>query len=132
MAYYLMALPAVYFGTQYAATQAMNSVGRWFMSRSDLYDDSEAVLAAGDSILETHASLSPSHSAYKAKTYLKQSIETLRYKSNSARRDARRWRVMRYDYTAVNSELVQHINQVEQRIRLFREVFMMSSRAARD
>ena len=127
-----MALPAVYFGTQYAATQAMNSVGRWFTSRSELYDDSEAVLAVAQSILEAHASLPPSHSAYKAKTYLKQAIETLRYKSNSARREARQWRVLRYDYSTVNLELVQHVKQVEQRIRLFREVFMMSSRALGD
>ena len=127
-----MALPAVDFGTQYAATQAMKSVGRWFTSRSELYDDSEAVLAVAQSILEAHASLPPSHSAYKAKTYLKQAIETLRYKSNSARREARQWRVLRYDYSTVNLELVQHVKQVEQRIRLFREVFMMSSRALGD
>ena len=127
-----MALPAVYFGTQYAATQAMNSIGRWFTTRCELYDDSEAVLAAASSILETHAGMSASHLAYPAKMYLKRSMELLRYKSNSVHSDARQWKVLRPDYSAVNLELAQHVGQVEQRIRLFREVFTMTSIAQED
>lgn len=122
MTYYLAVLPAIYVGTQIAANRAMVLASNWFTECEDLQDDSISVITAASTILEMHSKMQPSHPAFANRKLLERDTLLLKYYSEKGATSKAKWRVMRKDYTELNTTLKRYMDCVEQEIRLFMEI----------
>jgi hypothetical protein len=128
MAYY-MALPVLYFGSQFAATRAMHAASDWFADCVPLHDQSAVVLTAAQSILKAYHTMAYTHPAFTTKNHLERLVHTLVYTASKARgrnqRWQQQWRLLRTDFAVVNQQLHSCIQETEQCIRMFREVVQL-------
>jgi len=122
MAYYVAALPVLYIGTQVATSRVVNAATTWFTVCEELVDDSRATIDTATSILQMYIDIDLQHPAYTSRLHLQASLDSLVYLSDNARQKATKWRVLRKDYTRINTDINKQRTRVEQRIRLFREV----------
>ena len=125
MAYYVAVLPVLYIGTQVAASKAVQAATNWFTICEEHNDDTAATIDTARSILNMYRNLNVKHPAYTSRLHLKASLDSLVYLSERAKKRAAKWRLMRKDFTHINSELDKQRIRVEQRIRLFREVTLL-------
>jgi len=125
MAYYVAVLPVLYIGTQVAASKAVQAATNWFAVCEEHNDDTAATTDTARSILNMFKDLDINHPAYTSRLHLQSSLDSLVYLSECANKRAGKWRLMRKDFTQINSELDKQRNRVEQRIRLFREVTLL-------
>tara|TARA_B110000093_G_scaffold182587_1_gene229670 strand:- start:2620 stop:3027 length:408 start_codon:yes stop_codon:yes gene_type:complete len=122
MAYYLAALPVVYFGTQFAAAKAMNAATKWVTTCDDLQNDSAPTIDTAKAIVRLYATLETKHPAYTTLLHLKAALDQLKYISSKANLSARKWRMVRKDFSTANTTLRVQRDRVEQRIRLFNDI----------
>ena len=127
MAYYVAALPIIYYGTSYTANQLLNATKEYFCDKVDLVDDSEPVLSAAKQVVRVYKDMEDSHHAYEAKTFIEDGIEMLEYESRRARANFAKWRIMRKDFKRVNKRLRRLTGNLEQRMRLFHQIVNLPS-----
>ena len=122
MAYYVAALPIIYYGTSYTANQLLQATKEYFCDKVDLVDDSEPVLSAAKQVVRVYQDMDESHHAYQAKTFIENGIEMLEYESKCAHANFKRWRVVRKDFKRMNARIQRLTNNLEQRMRLFYQI----------
>jgi len=127
MAYYVTAIPVIYFGSQLAANKVVSTASVWFATCDVLCDDSAATIDAADCILKIYANLPAEHPAFVSKTYLQAAVDYLKYISSQATTSNNTWRVFRKNYKNINNKILRHTSRVEQRISLFREVYQLAN-----
>ena len=131
MAYYLAALPVVYFGTQFAAAKAMNAAAKCVTTCDDLHNDSAPTIDTAEAIVQLYTALDRKHPAYTTLLHLKAALDQLKYLSSKADLSARKWRMVRKDFSTANTSLRVQRDRVEQRIRLFNDI-MQSAKLQKD
>lgn len=127
MAYYVAALPVIYYGTSYTANQLLNATKEYFCDKVDLVDDSQPVLSAAKQIVRVYNGMDDAHHAYEAKTFIEDGIEMLEYESKCAHTNFAKWRLVRKDFKRVNKRLRRLTNNLEQRMRLFYQIVNLPS-----
>ena len=130
-----MALPVLYFGSQFAATRAMHAASDWFVDCVPLQDQSAVVLTTAQSILKAYHTMASTHPAFATKKHLQRLVHTLVYMASKAQglnqRWQQQWRLLRTDFAAVNQQLYSCIQETEQCIRMFREVVQLAGLVGR-
>ena len=125
-----MALPVLYFGSQFAATRAMHAASDWFADCAPLQDQSAVVVTTAQSILKAYSTMAATHPAFATKEHLERVVHSLVYTASKARglnqRWQQQWRLLRTDFAATNQHLHNCIQQTEQCIRMFREVVQLT------
>ena len=127
MAYYVAALPIIYYGTSYTANQLLHSTKEYFCDKVDLVDDSEPVLSAAKQVVRVYRDMEETHHAYEAKTFIEDGIEILEYESRCAQSKFAKWRVLRKDFKQTNHKLRRLTQNLEQRMRLFHQIVNLPS-----
>ena len=127
MAYYLAALPVVYFSTQFAASKVMNAAAVWVTVCEELRNESRPTIDTASAFIELYKDISMNHPAYIPLQHLKAAVDQLKYVSSKAIQSKKKWRLMRKDFSKINSKLCIHCTRVEQRIRLFNEIMTSAS-----
>ena len=122
MAYYFAALPVVYFSTQFAASKAMNAAATWATVCEELVDDSAPTIDTAGAIIKLYRDIKMKNPAYIPLQHLRAALEQLKYVSSKARQSKKKWRLLRKDFSKINTKLQTHCAMVEQRIRLFNEI----------
>lgn len=122
MAYYVAALPIIYYGTSYTANQLLNATKEYFCDKVDLVDDSKPVLSAAKYVVRHYQGMPETHPAYEAKTFIEDGIEMLEHEAVRAHAAAIKWRVVRKDFRKTNLRLARLSNNLEQRMRLFYQI----------
>tara|TARA_B100001250_G_scaffold109021_1_gene92029 strand:+ start:368 stop:805 length:438 start_codon:yes stop_codon:yes gene_type:complete len=122
MAYYVAALPMIYYGTSYTANQLLNATKEYFCDKADLVDDSEPVLSAAKQVVKLYKDMPESHHAYDAKAFIEDGIEMLEYESTCAQKKFAKWRFVRKDFKQLNKRIDRLTQNLEQRMRLFHQI----------
>ena len=122
MAYYVAALPMIYYGTSYTANQLFNSTKQYLCEKVDLIDDSSPVVSAAKQIVHMHAHVDEKHHAYDAKVFVEDGIEILEFESSCAQSRSAKWRFLRKDFKRTNERIARLTRNLEQRMRLFLQI----------
>jgi hypothetical protein len=122
MAYYFAALPVVYFSTQFAASKAMNAAAEWATVCEELKNDSRPTIDTASAIIELYKDMGMKHPAYIPLQHLRGALDQLKYVSSKANQSKKKWRLLRKDFSKINTKIQTHCSGVEQRIRLFNEI----------
>ena len=122
MAYYVAALPVIYYSTSYTANQLLHATKEYLCDKVELVDDSEPVLSAAKHLVNLYQSMSETHHAYDAKTFVENGIEMLEYESTCAHSKNGKWRLLRKDFKRTNQRLARLTRNLEQRMRLFHQM----------
>lgn len=127
MAYYIAALPVIYYGTSYTANQLLNTTKEYLCDKVDLVDDSSPVVSAAKKIVHMHGRVDETHHAYDAKVFVEDGIEILEFESTCARARNAKWRFMRKDFKRTNERIARLTRNLEQRVRLFLQIVTLPS-----
>lgn len=127
MAYYVAALPIIYYGTSYTANQLLNATKEYFCDKVDLVDDSQPLLSAAKRVVEHYQDMPETHHAYEAKTFIEDGIEMLEFEVVKAHAAVAKWRLMRKDFRKVNERIARLSKNLEQRMRLFHQITALNS-----
>ena len=127
MAYYVAALPVIYYGTSYTANQLLNTTKQYLCEKVDLIDDSSPVISAAKQIVHMHAHVDEKHHAYDAKVFVENGVEMLEYESTYAQARNAKWRMLRKDFKRTNQRIARLTRNLEQRMRLFLQIVNLPS-----
>lgn len=127
MAYYVAALPIIYYGTSYTANQMLNTTKEYFCEKVDLIDDSTPVVSAAKHIVHIHTHVDEKHHAYESKVFVENGIEMLEYESTCAKSRSAKWRFLRKDFKRTNERIARLTRNLEQRMRLFLQIVSLPS-----
>jgi len=122
MAYYVAALPVIYYSTSYTANQLLHATKEYLCDKVELVDDSEPVLSAATHLVKLYQDLPESHHAYDAKTFVEDGIDMLQFESACAQSKNGKWRLLRKDFKRTNARLARLTRNLEQRMRLFHQM----------
>ena len=127
MAYYVAALPVIYYGTSYTANQLLNTTKQYLCEKVDPIDDSSPVISAAKQIVHMHAHVDEKHHAYDAKVFVENGVEMLEYESTCAQARNAKWRMLRKDFKRTNQRIARLTRNLEQRMRLFLQIVNLPS-----
>jgi hypothetical protein len=127
MAYYVAALPVIYYGTSYTANQLLNTTKQYLCEKVDLVDDSSPVISAAKQIVHMHAHVDEKHHAYQSKVFVEDGIEMLEFESTCAQARNAKWRMLRKDFKRTNQRIARLTRNLEQRMRLFLQIVSLPS-----
>ena len=130
MAFYVAALPIIYYGTSYTANHLLNITKEYLCDKVDLVDDSSPVVSAAKKIIHMHTHIDEKHHAYEAKLFIEDGIDMLEYESKRAEAKNAKWRVMRKDFKRTNARIARLTRNLEQRMRLFLQIVSLGRPSA--
>ena len=120
---YLLALPVIYYGTNYMAKKTMDTISTYLVEHDDLHDTSDAVLAAAVSLLKRHRHMKETHDAFVAKTYVEQGVDALEYMRKKV---TSKKSIFKRSYKKENENIRELQDELERRLRLFHIVYACS------